>query len=139
MDSPLPFNIQVVYGWPHGRNLSCYMHFLLLSKRIRNLPVFADFCSSSSRIPFTFTLIFLQWRILDASRCYFSLKDVSSPKHTCEGGGDYSRCNLVMPIFVFSWKRCCYCEFRPVSNERYENSTFLGLFRFLILILIFDK
>ena len=28
-------------------------------------------------------------------------------------------------------------ELRPVSNERYENSTFYGLFIFLILILIF--
>ena len=30
-------------------------------------------------------------------------------------------------------------ELKPVSNERYENSTFYGSFRFLIFILIFSK
>ena len=30
-------------------------------------------------------------------------------------------------------------ELKPVSNERYENSTFYGLFRFYIFILIFNK
>ena len=30
-------------------------------------------------------------------------------------------------------------ELRPGSNERYENSTFYGSFRFLIFILIFNK
>ena len=30
-------------------------------------------------------------------------------------------------------------ELRPGSNERYENSTFYGQFRFLIFILIFNK
>ena len=32
-----------------------------------------------------------------------------------------------------------FSEFRPGSNERYENSTFYGPFRFLILILVFNK
>ena len=32
-----------------------------------------------------------------------------------------------------------FSELRPGSNERYENSTFYGPFRFLIFILIFNK
>ena len=32
-----------------------------------------------------------------------------------------------------------FSELRPGSNERYENSTFYGQFRFLIFILIFNK
>ena len=53
----------------------------------------------------------------------------------------YSRCNLVIPIFVFRKNVVVIAtsELRPVSNERYENYTFYGLFRFLIFILIFNK
>ena len=32
-----------------------------------------------------------------------------------------------------------FSELRPGSDERYENSTFYGPFRFLIFILIFNK
>ena len=32
-----------------------------------------------------------------------------------------------------------FSELRPGSNERYENSTFYGPFRFLIFILIFNN
>ena len=32
----------------------------------------------------------------------------------------YSRCNLVMPIFVFSWKRCCYCDFRAQTGIKWK-------------------
>ena len=32
-----------------------------------------------------------------------------------------------------------FSELRPGSNERYENSTFYGPFKFLIFILIFNK
>ena len=32
-----------------------------------------------------------------------------------------------------------FSELRPGSNERYENSTFYGPFRFLIFIFIFDE
>ena len=32
-----------------------------------------------------------------------------------------------------------FSELRPGSNERYENSTFYGPFRFLVFILIFDR
>ena len=38
-----------------------------------------------------------------------------------------------MPIFVFF----VISELRLGSNERYENSTFYGSFRFLIFILVF--
>ena len=31
-----------------------------------------------------------------------------------------SRCNLVMPIFVFSWKRSCYCEFRAQTSVNWK-------------------
>ena len=54
----------------------------------------------------------------------------------------YSRRNLVMPIFVFFRENVVVIvisELRPGSNERYENSTFYGPFRFLILILVFNK
>ena len=32
----------------------------------------------------------------------------------------YSRCNLVMPIFVFSWIRCCFCEFRAQTSVKWK-------------------
>ena len=47
-----------------------------------------------------------------------------------------------MPIFVFFREIVVVTvisELRPGSNERYENSTFYGSFRFLIFILVFDK
>ena len=56
-------------------------------------------------------------------------------------GGWYSRRNLVMPIFVFRENVVVIAisELRPGSNDRYENSTFYGPFRFLIFILVFNK
>ena len=51
-----------------------------------------------------------------------------------------------MPIYVAIISFFCtnvvviaISELGPVSNERYENSTFYGLFRFLIFIVIFKK
>ena len=51
-----------------------------------------------------------------------------------------------MPIYVakISFFRenvvvTAFSELRPGSDERYENSTFYGPFRFLIFILIFNK
>ena len=32
----------------------------------------------------------------------------------------YSRRNLVMPILVFSWKRCCYCNFRAQTGIKWK-------------------
>ena len=32
----------------------------------------------------------------------------------------YSQRNLVMPIFVFSWKRCCYCDFRAQTGIKWK-------------------
>ena len=32
----------------------------------------------------------------------------------------YSHRNLVMPIFVFSWKRCCYCDFRAQTEIKWK-------------------
>ena len=32
----------------------------------------------------------------------------------------YSRRNLVMPIFVFSWKHCCYCDFRAQTRIKWK-------------------
>ena len=32
----------------------------------------------------------------------------------------YSRRNLVMSIFVFSWKCCCYCEFRAQTGIKWK-------------------
>ena len=32
----------------------------------------------------------------------------------------YSRRNLVMPIFVFSWKRCCYCDLRAQTGIKWK-------------------
>ena len=51
-----------------------------------------------------------------------------------------------MPIYVakISFFRenvvvIAFSELRPGSDERYENSTFYGPFRFLIFILAFNK
>ena len=47
-----------------------------------------------------------------------------------------------MPIFVFFRENVvviAISELRPGSNERYENSTFYGPFRFFIFIFIFDE
>ena len=49
-----------------------------------------------------------------------------------------------MPIYVAQFFRenvvvITFSELRPGSNERYENSTVYGPFRFLIFILTFDK
>ena len=51
-----------------------------------------------------------------------------------------------MPIYVakISFFRenvviIAFSELRSGSNERYENSTFYGSFRFLIFIFIFDE
>ena len=51
-----------------------------------------------------------------------------------------------MPIYVAKISFFCenivvigFSELRPGSNERYENSTFYGPFRFLIFILIFNE
>ena len=51
-----------------------------------------------------------------------------------------------MPIYVAKISFFCenivvigFSELRPGSNERYENSTFYGPFRFLIFILILNK
>ena len=54
---------------------------------------------------------------------------------------------LDMPIYVakisFFFREnvvvITFSELRPGSNERHENSTFYGPFRFLIFILTFDK
>ena len=51
---------------------------------------------------------------------------------------------VVIKSFQFSFFRenvvvIAILELRPGSNERYENSTFYGLFRFLIFILISNK
>ena len=50
-----------------------------------------------------------------------------------------------MPIYVAKISFFCenivvigFSELRPGSNERYENSTFYALLKFLIFILIFD-
>ena len=53
----------------------------------------------------------------------------------------YSRRNLVMPIFVFCENVVVIAisELRPGSNERYGNSTFYGPFSFLIFILICNE
>ena len=48
----------------------------------------------------------------------------------------YGGCNLDIPIYVAIIN---FSELGPGSNERYENSTFYGSFRFLIIILIFNK
>ena len=51
---------------------------------------------------------------------------------------------VVILSFQFSFFRekivvIASSELRPVSNERYENSTFYGPFRFLIFVLIITK
>ena len=42
-------------------------------------------------------------------------------------------------FFVKMLSNIAISELGPVSNERYENSTFYGPFRFLIFILVFSK
>ena len=60
----------------------------------------------------------------------------------------YGGCNLDIPIYVAICNNKFFrenivviaiSELGQVSNERYENSTFYGSFRFLIFILIFNK